>query len=70
MNFSVAMMYSNVDSFINAFPCSMRPFDPKMNVSTTITSFWFNKERLMLLIFVKKGFFFDLSNLSVGKGSE
>ena len=39
MNFSVAIMYSNVDSFINAFSLSMKSFDPEMNVSTTVTSF-------------------------------
>ena len=42
-----------VDSVIHAFSSSFRPVDPKRRVSTIIESFWFNKERLMLLIFSK-----------------
>ena len=34
----------------------VRPFDPKRRVSIIIESFWFNIERLMLLILSKKVF--------------
>ena len=37
-----------VDSIIKAFSSSLRPFNRKRRVSTTIESFWFNKERSML----------------------
>ena len=53
MNLSVVTRHSIVDSIIHAFSSSLRPFDPKKTVSTIIESFWFNKERLMLLIFSK-----------------
>ena len=48
--------YSIVDSIIHEFSSSFRPFDSKSRVSTIIESFWFNKERLMLLIFSKRVF--------------
>ena len=50
MNISVAIMYSIVDSIINAFSSSLRQFDPKRRVSTIIESFSFHKERLRLLL--------------------
>ena len=53
MNFSVVIIYLIVDFIIHAFSSSFRLFDPKRRVSTIIESFWFNKERLMLLIFSK-----------------
>ena len=56
MNLSRAIMYSLLDSITSVFPFSLRPFDPKRNVSTIVASFWFNKERLMLLTLSKKGF--------------
>ena len=62
-------MRSIVDSIINSFSSSLRPFDPKRKVSTIIESFWFNKQRLILLIF-RKEFFFHLSNLSSGVRNE
>ena len=67
MNLSVVMMYLIVDSIINAFSLSLRPFYPKRNVSTIVASL-FNQKRLMLLI--RKRFFFDLSDLSSGERSE
>ena len=67
INLSVVIIYSIVDSIIYAFSSSFRPVDPRRRVSTITESFWFNKERLMLLIFSK--FFFDLSNLSIGERS-
>ena len=36
MNISVVIMYFIVDSVINAFSLSLRPFDPKRNVSTIV----------------------------------
>ena len=36
MNFPVVITYSIADSIINAFSSSLRPFDPKMRVSTII----------------------------------
>ena len=68
MNLSVVIMYSIIDSIINVFSSSLKPFDTKKKVSTIIESFWFNKERLMLLI-LSKSFFLDLSNLSSGERS-
>ena len=56
MNLSGAIMYSLLDSITSVFSFSLRPFDPKRNVSTIVTSFWFNKERLVLLTLSKKGF--------------
>ena len=50
-------MYSLIDSIINVFSSSLRPFDTKRKVSTIIESFWFSKERSMLLILSKRGFF-------------
>ena len=47
----MVIIYSTVESIINAFSLLLRPFDPKRRVSTIIESFWFNKERLMLIIF-------------------
>ena len=61
-------MYSIIDSIINVFSSSLKPIDTKKKVSTIIESFWFNKERLMLLI-LSKSFFLDLSNLSSGERS-
>ena len=54
MNLSGVITYSIVDFIIHAFSSSLRPFDPKRGVSTIIESFWFNKERLMLIIFSKR----------------
>ena len=68
MNLSVVIMYSIIDSIINVFSSSLKPIDTKKKVSTIIESFWFNKERLMLLI-LSKSFFLDLSNLSSGERS-
>ena len=65
----MVIIYSIVDSVIHAFSSSFRAVDLKRRVSTIIESFWFNKERLMLLIFSKKYFFFDLSNLRSGERS-
>ena len=56
MNLSVVIMYSIVDSIINGFSLSLRPFYPKRNVSTIVASFWFGKERLMLLLSSKRVF--------------
>ena len=56
MKLSLVIMYSIVDSIINAFFASLRPFDPKRNVSTVVESFRFNKERLMLLTLSKRVF--------------
>ena len=56
MNLPVVIIYSIFDSIIQAFSSSLRPFDPKRRVSTIIESFWFNKERLMLIIFSKRVF--------------
>ena len=54
MNLSVIITYSIVDSIINSFSSSLRPFDPKRRVSTIIKKFWFNKEHFMLLILSKR----------------
>ena len=51
MNLSHVIIYSIVDSIIHAFSSSMRPFDPKKRVFTTIESFWYNEEHLMLIKF-------------------
>ena len=56
MNPSAVIIYSIVDSIIHAFSSSFRTVDPKRGVSTIIESFWFNKERLKLLVFSKKVF--------------
>ena len=56
MNLSVVIIYSIVDSIIHAFSSSLTPFDLKRSVSSIVESFWFNKERLMLLIFSKRVF--------------
>lgn len=56
MNIFVVTMYSIVDSVINAFSASLLPFDPKMNVSTIVESYWPNKERYILLILLKRVF--------------
>ena len=56
MNLSEVTMQSIVDSIINTFSLSLRPFNPKRNVSTTVAYFWFNKERLTLLILSKRVF--------------
>ena len=61
---SVVEIYLVVDSIINTFRSLLRPFSPKSRVSTLIESFWFKKERLILLIFFQNLFFFDLCNLS------
>ena len=45
------------DSIIDAFSLSLRPFYSNRNVSTIAASFWFCKERSMLLILSKKFFF-------------
>ena len=50
------IIYLIVDSIIHAFALSLRPFDPKMRVSTIIESFWFNKEHFILPIFSKRVF--------------
>ena len=52
MNLSVVVIYSIVDSSINTFTSSLRPFDLKTRVSTITESFCFNKEPLILLIFL------------------
>ena len=57
MNLSVVIIYSVVDSTTNAFFLSLRPFDPKRNVSTIVASYWINK---MLLL--------DVSNFIIEKG--
>ena len=36
MNLSMVIMYSIVDLVVNAFSSSLRPFDPKRNVSTIV----------------------------------
>ena len=54
MNLSVIITYSIVDSIINSFSSSLRPFDTKRRVSTIIKKFWFNKEHFMLLILSKR----------------
>ena len=51
MNLSHVIIYSIVDSIIHAFSSSMRPFDPKKRVFTTLESFWYNEEHLMLIKF-------------------
>ena len=51
MNLSHVIIYSIVDSIIHAFSSSMGPFDPKKRVFTTIESFWYNEEHLMLIKF-------------------
>ena len=56
MNLSVVEIYSIVDSIIHALSSPFRPVDPKRRVLTVIESFWFNKERLMLLIFSERVF--------------
>ena len=56
-NLSVVIMHLKDHSVINVFSSSLRLFDPKRNVSTTVASFWFNKEHYMLLIFSKRVFF-------------
>ena len=43
MNLSVVIMYSIVDSIINAFSLSLRTLDPKRNVPTIVASFWLIK---------------------------
>ena len=53
----MVIMYSIIGSIINVFSSSLKPFDTKKKVSTIIESFWFNKERLMLLILSKRVFF-------------
>ena len=50
----VVIIYSIFDSVINAFSSSSRLFDRKHDVSTIAKSFWFSKERLMLLILSKR----------------
>ena len=50
MNLVVVIMNSIVDSIINVFSSSLKPFDPKSNVSAIVESSWFNKQRLTLLI--------------------
>ena len=62
-------MYSIVDSVIIAFSLLLRSFNPKRNVSTIVTSLWFNKECLMLPIFSKSVFFSYLNNLISGERS-
>lgn len=59
-NLSVVIMHLKDHSVINVFSSSLRLFDPKRNVSTTVASFWFNKEHYMLLIFSKRVFFWFL----------
>ena len=44
---SVVIIYSIVDSIINAFAFSMRSFNPNRNVSTLLASFRFDKKRLI-----------------------
>ena len=44
MNLPVVIIYSVVDSIINAFSSLFKPFDPKRRVSTINESFWFNKK--------------------------
>lgn len=39
---TAVIMYSIVDSNINVIFLSLRPFDPKKNVSTIVTSFRLN----------------------------
>ena len=56
MNLSVVIIYSIVDSIINAFSSSIRSLDPRRRVSTMIESFWLNKESLMLQFFSKRVF--------------
>ena len=43
-------------SIISVFSSSLKPFDPKRNVSTIVYSSLFNKERLVLLIFIEESF--------------
>ena len=56
---SGVMMYSFVVSIIKVFFLLLRLFDPKLNVSTAVGSFWFNKEYLMVLIFSKSVSLFE-----------
>ena len=42
--------------FWHAFSWSFRPVHPKRGVSTELESFWFNRKRLMLLMFSKRVF--------------
>ena len=58
MNLSEVIMYFIVDSVINVLSIYHWDHDPKRNVWTIVESFWFNKERLILLI--KKHFSFIL----------
>ena len=51
---TVVIIYSInsiVNSINNAFSSPLKPFDPKRRVAIINELFWFNKERLMLLIF-------------------
>ena len=66
---TVVIMCLIVNFIINAFSLSLRPFNPKRGVFTIIESFWFSKERLMVLILLI-GVFFGVSNFSIGKRSE
>ena len=56
LNLFVVIMYSLVDSIINSFSFSLRPFDPKRNVLTVAASICFNNKRLMALIISKRVF--------------
>ena len=47
MDLSVVIIYSIVDSVINAFAFSLRSFNPNRNVSTLVASFRFHKKRLI-----------------------